>query len=200
MGASDGQSICSSYDSGDAIMTNWVGPRDNQYATTGGPNAQYVVNNQGLRRAVVDAFGPTPPSSSAGSDSCYFHDIPGYNCMILDWIEVWDYRGGAHFRGFTVSGPEESYAKSLTVFFDKEVINCELKQGLMALIELASTQELGCERLVICVDSAIQEPERSHLMRDLRWVGFEPSTLDEWAGGEIEHATSDRWIMLGMDV
>jgi hypothetical protein len=46
------------------------------------------------------------------------------------WLEVWDYLGGAQFRGF-VSGEDE--AKSLFTFFDGGVIGKDLKHGYVKM-------------------------------------------------------------------
>jgi len=72
------------------------------------------------------------------------------------WIEVWDYGGGCSFRGF-VGGNGEN--KSLFAFFDSAVIGRDLKQGLMALIELAETV-FAVSQVVICVDRTVQEADR----------------------------------------
>ncbi|KAI9787535.1 MAG: hypothetical protein M1839_000065 [Geoglossum umbratile] len=45
---------------------------------------------------------------------------------VRKWLEVWDYVGGARFRGF-VSGEDE--ARSLFIFFDEGVIGRDLKHG-----------------------------------------------------------------------
>jgi hypothetical protein len=45
---------------------------------------------------------------------------------VREWLEVWDYVGGARFRGF-VGGEDE--AKSLFIFFDEGVIGRDLKHG-----------------------------------------------------------------------
>ncbi|KAH0559385.1 hypothetical protein GP486_004098 [Trichoglossum hirsutum] len=42
------------------------------------------------------------------------------------WLEVWDYLGGARFRGFVTS---EDEAKSLFIFFDGGVVGKDLKHG-----------------------------------------------------------------------
>ena len=67
----------------------------------------------------------------------------------------------------------------------------------MALIELASTAELACEDIVICIDRATSPQEANALVRDLGWVGFEPLTLEKWTGGL--DITSQRWFFLGME-
>ena len=68
---------------------------------------------------------------------------------------------------------------------------------LMALIELAESP-MGCARLVICIDRDISRNHAQTLMKSLRWVGFEPVTLDHWAG-DVD-ITSDKWLFMGMEV
>ncbi|KAL9092203.1 MAG: hypothetical protein Q9159_000962 [Coniocarpon cinnabarinum] len=114
-----------------------------------------------------------------------------------EYFEMWDYVGDARFRGFTVDSPE-SRQKTLFVFFDAIVIAKDLKPALMALIELASTPGLACEQLVICVERPTSPPATSAVVRDLGWVGFEPATLEQWAGGA--DLTSRRWFFMGMEV
>ncbi|KAB8346365.1 hypothetical protein FH972_023407 [Carpinus fangiana] len=181
-----------------------------------------------LDQAVRAAFGTsTPPlsvsgSSIASSQGGYFNR-PATEVVeatksspIKEFLEVWDYKGGARFRGFTVSSPSTSKSgadKAMFIFFDHPVISLDLKQGLMALIELASTPQLDCQRLIVCLerDDAIGTARaEGKLLRDLRWVGFEGATLDEFASrdelvdGEgatlVREPTSERWMMLGMDV
>ncbi|KAF4625286.1 hypothetical protein G7Y89_g12883 [Cudoniella acicularis] len=72
------------------------------------------------------------------------------------WIEVWDYAGGCSFRGFVGGNGED---KSLFTFFDSAVIGRDLKQGLMALIELAETV-FAVSQVVVCADRSVQETER----------------------------------------
>lgn len=68
----------------------------------------------------------------------------------------------------------------------------------MALIELATTPDLICEELVIGIDRSISPPQANSLVRDLGWVGFEPTTLQPWTGGL--DITSQRWLFLVMEV
>lgn len=68
----------------------------------------------------------------------------------------------------------------------------------MALIELATTPDLSCEHLVIGLDRAMAPSDASRLVRDLGWIGFEALTLKSWAGGL--DITSERWLLLGMEV
>jgi len=110
------------------------------------------------------------------------------------WIEVWDYTGGCSFRGF-VGGNGEN--KSLFAFFDSAVIGRDLKQGLMALIELAESV-FAVSQVVICVDRSIRESDRKAFLKSLRWVGFELVSLDLWAG-DLD-VSSDKWLLLGMEI
>jgi hypothetical protein len=48
------------------------------------------------------------------------------NGLVRDYVEVWDYAGGARFRGFVAEKDDE---RALFVFFDKEVIGKDLKPG-----------------------------------------------------------------------
>ena len=49
---------------------------------------------------------------------------PGAN--VHSWLEVWDYVGGASFRGFIA---EENDEKSLFAFFDPGVLGRDLKKA-----------------------------------------------------------------------
>ncbi|EPE28580.1 Acyl-CoA N-acyltransferases (Nat) [Glarea lozoyensis ATCC 20868] len=110
------------------------------------------------------------------------------------WIEIWDYAGGCSFRGF-VGGNGEN--KSLFAFFDSSVIGRDLKQGLMALIEMAETV-FALEQVVVCVDRSVEEADCKSFLKSLRWVGFEAVTLDIWAS-RLD-VTSDKWLFLGMEI
>ncbi|KAH0537116.1 hypothetical protein FGG08_006078 [Glutinoglossum americanum] len=114
---------------------------------------------------------------------------------VHEWLEVWDYVGGARFRGFVGGGDD---AKSLFIFFDEGVIGRDLKHGLISLLELAGSTYFQCSQLVVCIDRTTDAVEMKSLMRDLGWVGFELITLGSWAGGA--DIVSKRWLFLGMDV
>ena len=43
---------------------------------------------------------------------------------VKDYLEVWDYTGGARFRGFIAEKDEQ---RALFIFFDKEVLDKDLK-------------------------------------------------------------------------
>lgn len=75
----------------------------------------------------------------------------------------------------------------------------------MTLLELASSTEMSCEALVACLDRAAQPEPLDDLVRDLGWVGFEATTLEPWEVARgfpsgVERITSDRWLLLTMDV
>ena len=63
---------------------------------------------------------PTP--SPSPDERRYLH--PGV--LVKDYVEVWDYAGGALFRGFVA---EKDGERALFVFFDKEVLDKDLKPG-----------------------------------------------------------------------
>ncbi|KAK3669620.1 hypothetical protein LTR78_010495 [Recurvomyces mirabilis] len=63
---------------------------------------------------------PTPSTSPDG------RDYPKTGGVVKDYVEIWDYVGGARFRGFVAETQDE---RSLFVFFDKEVIGKDLKPG-----------------------------------------------------------------------
>ena len=68
----------------------------------------------------------------------------------------------------------------------------------MALLELASSDDLSCSQLIVCVDRDADEEDVQDTTRDLGWVGFELMMLDAWSGEK--GCLSDRWIFLSMDV
>ncbi|KAJ3573329.1 hypothetical protein NPX13_g4740 [Xylaria arbuscula] len=130
---------------------------------------------------------PTPPSSLSRSGM-----NPAVN--VKGWMEFWDYAGGASFRAFVAEKGDE---KSLFAFFDSGLVGQDLKQALIALIELADVP-LGCSNVVICMDRDMPEDYAKSLMRSLQWVGFELTTLDHWA--DDLDVVSDRWFFLGMEI
>ncbi|KAI3326203.1 ornithine decarboxylase antizyme-domain-containing protein [Xylariaceae sp. AK1471] len=134
-----------------------------------------------------DDYPPTPPSSLSRSSLNSAVDIKG-------WLEFWDYAGGTSFRAFVA---EDGNEKSLFAFFDSGLVGRDLKQALIALIELADVP-LGCSNIVICMDRQMPEDYAKTLMRSLQWVGFELTTLDHWAN-ELD-VVSDKWLFLGMEV
>ncbi|TGZ77863.1 hypothetical protein EX30DRAFT_374346, partial [Ascodesmis nigricans] len=137
----------------------------------------------------------------------------------LRFIEVWDYVGGANFRGFVAEKPLPRGHVDRTMFlFFQHVAGTQLKQGLMALIELAS-ECFECDRLVICLERAGEGLQG--LVRDLGWVGFELITLSHWMyageGASVrsssfsststessifseDDTTSETWLYMGMEL
>lgn len=49
---------------------------------------------------------------------------------VVQWLEIWDYAGGAMFRGFVTQGVGGE--QTLYVFFERGVIGRDLKQGYVA--------------------------------------------------------------------
>ncbi|MCJ1395141.1 hypothetical protein MMC18_008022 [Xylographa bjoerkii] len=118
-----------------------------------------------------------------------------HKACISEWIEVWDYSSDLNFRGF-VGGTGGD--KSLFIFFESNVVDKDLKPGLMALIELTNNPVLACSELVICLDRSIDPIDAKGLIRDLGWVGFELTTLTPWNDGVND--TSNKWLMLSMEI
>lgn len=63
---------------------------------------------------------PTPSPSPDG------RIYPKHGDLIKEYVEVWDYAGGARFRGFVA---EKNNERAMFIFFDKEVISMDLKPG-----------------------------------------------------------------------
>ncbi|KAI9805295.1 MAG: hypothetical protein M1833_005748 [Piccolia ochrophora] len=114
--------------------------------------------------------------------------------VVLQWLELWDYAGEATFRGFVAGGVE---GKGLFAFLDDEVQSGDLKHGIMALLELAGSPQLGCTDLVVCVDKNIPREQITALTRDLGWVGFELTTLGPWT--DVSRIVSDKWLFLRVE-
>ncbi|KAH7026427.1 ornithine decarboxylase antizyme-domain-containing protein [Microdochium trichocladiopsis] len=137
---------------------------------------------------------PTPPSSFSSTYSGRYVAPP---VAAMGWMEFWDYAGGTSFRAFVAE--EDNGDKSLFAFFDSGLVNDrrDLKQALIALIELADVP-MGCSRLVVCLDRVIPEQDNKTLMRNLQWAGFELTTLDHWA--KAIDVTSDKWLFMEMEI
>jgi hypothetical protein len=72
--------------------------------------------------------GPTLSSESSGlssSQSSLDSFTEGHG-LVTDWLEVYDYVGGARFRGFIAKHDGE---RNLFVFFDQGVLGNDLKPG-----------------------------------------------------------------------
>ncbi|KAL1844176.1 hypothetical protein VTJ49DRAFT_3832 [Mycothermus thermophilus] len=115
---------------------------------------------------------------------------------VLGWLEIWDYAGGSSFRGFVAEDINRD-AKTMFVFFDTHSVSRDLKQALVALIELAEGP-LACSHMVICIERSIPEEESKGLTRGLQWAGFSLTTMDFWSKGF--DVLSSRWIFMGMEL
>lgn len=154
-----------------------------------------VYNNYAL--TPPDDDYPSPPSSFTSSDAdadAMMIDTAKPSVRVNGWMEFWDYAGGASFRAFVTDDGDE---KSLFAFFDSGLVGRDLKQALIALIELADGP-IECSNVVICVDRRMPHDHAKTLMKSLQWVGFELTTLDHWA--KDLDVTSDKWLFMGMEI
>ncbi|ELQ36001.1 ornithine decarboxylase antizyme [Pyricularia oryzae] len=133
---------------------------------------------------------PFPDSFVAASSG---RNPPG---RVTAWLELWDYVGGAGFRGFLAEDDEGE--KSAFIFFDPGVMGRDLKSALVAAIELADGP-LECSHLVVAIDRSIPERDTRSLMKGLQWAGFSLASLDRWAGGSLD-VTSSRWLFMDYEV
>ncbi|KAL2259240.1 hypothetical protein VTK26DRAFT_7162 [Humicola hyalothermophila] len=162
-------------------------------------NDGFLVSAGSPPRAIGPNGQLTPPSDFAiagatvmGSRLSRGDGVAG---GIRGWLEIWDYAGGSSFRGFVAEDASRE-TKSLFVFFDAHTNSRELKQALVALIEL--TEALDCSHMVICIDRSIPSNEARLLTKGLQWAGFSPTTLDFWSAGL--DLVSNRWLFMGMEV
>ncbi|KAK1830924.1 ornithine decarboxylase antizyme-domain-containing protein [Podospora conica] len=147
---------------------------------------------------------PTPPYDCPIGKAAMMHAPSARNMnngragvgFIGAWLEIWDYVGGSSFRAF-VSEDVVAGDKSLFVFFDAHILGRDLKQALVALIELAEGP-LGCGHMVICIDRTIPGDDTTGLTKGLQWAGFSLTTLDYWTSGQ--DVWSDRWMFMGMEL
>ncbi|TAQ86687.1 hypothetical protein B7494_g4987 [Chlorociboria aeruginascens] len=157
-----------------------------------GEEGNTAINGSVVMGTPNNAYSPPDDYKDVYSN---FGNVKAAGKQPIDaWLEIWDYAGGCSFRGF-VGGEGEK--KSLFAFFDPSIIGQDLKQGLMALIELAEAV-FAVSQVVICLDRSVLETEGKTLLKSLRWVGFELITFDMWSN--ILDTTSDRWLFLGMEV
>lgn len=136
------------------------------------------------------------PVDSPASSVCVDGPCDSNPIEVTEWMEIWDYQGGASFRAF-VAEDVASGERALFTFFDAGIVGRDLKKALVALIELTETP-LDCSRLVVCIERSIEDEELAGLTKGLQWAGFELETLDQWAG--IRDVTSSRWVFMGMEV
>ncbi len=67
----------------------------------------------------------------------------------------------------------------------------------MALLELCDMDYFSCDRLVICMDRHADALAKESLTKDLGWIGFGLTTLDDYANGEA--LISDKWLFMDME-
>jgi len=115
--------------------------------------------------------------------------------LVKSYWEMWDYQGGCRFRGFVAEGEEET---SMFVFFDEGAFGHGLKAGMMAIIDLCDATGVNCNSIYVCLDRRLKSSEYTTLMKDLRWVGFESTTLADWTA--YEEITSSRWTFLKLEI
>lgn len=68
----------------------------------------------------------------------------------------------------------------------------------MALLELCDLSYFSCSRLVTCLDRHTESRAMDALVKDLGWIGFQLTTLDDWTRSDL--ITSGRWFFMDMDV
>lgn len=68
----------------------------------------------------------------------------------------------------------------------------------MALLELCDTPYFSCSRLVTCLDRSTDPLIMEARTKDLGWIGFQLTTLEEFGGGD--EITSTRWLFMDMEV
>jgi hypothetical protein len=67
----------------------------------------------------------------------------------------------------------------------------------MALLELCEVNSLSCDRLIVCIDRQADTTTRDTVVKDLGWIGFGLTTLDDFSdAGEL---TSDKWLFMDME-
>lgn len=155
-----------------------MGMHYNNSGTSG--NDDYGVKVDGYPTRFMDSPEPEALSAETG--------------VVSDWIEMWDYVGGVRFRGFVADKEEE---KAMFVFFDSSVVAGDLKAGLMALLELCEVDQFSCDRLIVCIDRQADSMARDTLVKDLGWIGFSLTTLDDFSEGAA--LTSDKWLFMDME-
>lgn len=67
----------------------------------------------------------------------------------------------------------------------------------MALLELCELDNFACHRLVVCIDRHTGQGARDILVKDLGWIGFSLTTLDDFSSGGA--LTSDKWLFMDME-
>ena len=94
--------------------------RNNNTSSTNGAGTNYKPIPQPPQHHTTFQHGQPTPSPSPDGRS-----YPKHGDLIKEYVEVWDYAGGARFRGFVA----EKNERAMFIFFDKEVIGMDLKPG-----------------------------------------------------------------------
>ncbi len=72
----------------------------------------------------------TPPDDSSFPGNAWAEGAsaaePGAGAAVSAWLEIWDYAGGASFRGFVAADGGD---KSLFAFFDAGIVGRDVKQA-----------------------------------------------------------------------
>ncbi|EEY14304.1 conserved hypothetical protein [Verticillium alfalfae VaMs.102] len=143
------------------------------------PDASYFGGRDAFAAAKAHSGGP-----SATNDVCRF---PARSS-----------RPGSKILG-TFAGRRPAFRAFCgeTTGLEKGPCSSSSMATLMALIELADTP-LECQHLVVCLDRRIEERDAKSLMKSLQWVGFELTTLDNWA--KDLDVTSKEWLFMAMEL
>ncbi|KAL2173670.1 ornithine decarboxylase antizyme-domain-containing protein [Thermothelomyces heterothallicus CBS 202.75] len=173
----------------------------NNYNNNNSSYNDSITNNasrsDGRAQAVGNYGQLTPPDDYPIGDETLMGSrgfgTPG---NVLSWLEIWDYAGGSSFRGFVACDTRRE-TRSLFVFLDAHSITRDLKQALVALIELAEGP-LACSHMVICIERSLPQEEIKGLTKGLQWAGFSLTTLDFWSPGV--DVLSKRWLFMGMEL
>ncbi|KAI9751760.1 MAG: hypothetical protein M1815_000947 [Lichina confinis] len=155
-------------------------------------NGSVVMGTNWRGDTARSSHGVHEESSSSG-----LRQAKGKFSVVQHWLEVWDYIGGARFRSFVVDH-DAGGEREMFVFFEGSAIVADLRPGVMALIELASSPHFGCSSLIVCVDRVLSPSQTQSLVRDLGWVGFSAITLKDWSNGM--EMVSPRWLFLTLEV
>jgi hypothetical protein len=68
----------------------------------------------------------------------------------------------------------------------------------MTLLDLRDAPGIECSEIVICVDRDMEPQESQMLIKNLGWVGFELTTLDEWSQTS-DDLISPKWLFLSLE-
>lgn len=97
--------------------------------------SSYSSHGSEMQAAVMQGLGtpssimsnePDPSIAAAAS-------IGPDSRLVRQYLELWDYKGGASFKGFVTAD------KTMVVFFDDGVISKELKPGYVPKIQICRT-------------------------------------------------------------